>query len=233
MAGEKIMIVDDEAVVHQLLTHYLQREGFTVFSVYSGSHALDKIITYKPDLILLDILLPGMDGLEICRELRKKSDVPIIFITSRDAPHEVALGLGIGGDDYVKKPFNPVEVIARVRAQLRRFRKLCVLQEAETSELMIGDLYINLFDHTVKMKGEPVSLTVKEYDLLVFLAKNPNRYFSSDQLIEAVWKNPQSISYKALMTHISNLRKKLNEDPDNPRYIITMKGVGYMFNSRI
>lgn len=226
------MIVDDEAVVHELLTHYLDREGFKVLSVYSGSHALDKIVSYKPDLILLDILLPGMDGLEICHELRKKSDVPLIFITSRDAPHELALGLGIGADDYVKKPFNPVEVVARVRAQLRRYKRQCTTQETETAILSFGDLRINLLDHTVEINGEPVSLTVKEYDLLVFLAQSPNRYFSSDHLIEAVWKHPQSISDKALMTHISNLRKKLKEDPDNPRYLVTMKGVGYMFNRR-
>ena len=232
MAGEKIMIVDDEAVVHELLTHYLEREGFKVFSVYSGSHVLDKTAFHKPDLILLDILLPGLDGIEICHELRKKSEVPIIFITSRDAPHEVALGLGIGGDDYVKKPFNPVEVVARVRAQLRRFRKQCALQEDEPAVLAFGDLRINLFDRTVEMKGERVELTVKEYDLLLFLAQNPNRYFSSDQLIEAVWNHPRSISQKALMTHISNLRKKLGEDPDSPRYIATLKGVGYMFSSR-
>ncbi|ABZ83241.1 transcriptional regulator [Heliomicrobium modesticaldum Ice1] len=232
MAGEKIMIVDDEAVVHELLTHYLEREGFKVFSVYSGSHVLDKTAFHKPDLILLDILLPGLDGIEICHELRKKTDVPIIFITSRDAPHEVALGLGIGGDDYVKKPFNPVEVVARVRAQLRRFRKQCALQEDEPAVLAFGDLRINLFDRTVEMKGERVELTVKEYDLLLFLAQNPNRYFSSDQLIEAVWNHPRSISQKALMTHISNLRRKLGEDPDSPRYIATLKGVGYMFSSR-
>ncbi len=232
MAGEKIMIVDDEAVVHELLTHYLEREGFKVFSVYSGSHVLDKTAFHKPDLILLDILLPGLDGIEICHELRKKSEVPIIFITSRDAPHEVALGLGIGGDDYVKKPFNPVEVVARVRAQLRRFRKQCALQEDEPAVLAFGDLRINLFDRTVEMKGERVELTVKEYDLLLFLAQNPNRYFSSDQLIEAVWNHPRSISQKALMTHISNLRRKLGEDPDSPRYIATLKGVGYMFSSR-
>lgn len=232
MAGEKIMIVDDEAVVHELLTHYLEREGFKVFSVYSGSHVLDKTAFHKPDLILLDILLPGLDGIEICHELRKKSEVPIIFITSRDAPHEVALGLGIGGDDYVKKPFNPVEVVARVRAQLRRFRKQCALQEDEPAVLAFGDLRINLFDRTVEMKGERVELTVKEYDLLLFLAQNPNRYFSSDQLIEAVWNHPRSISQKALMTHISNLRRKLGEDPNSPRYIATLKGVGYMFSSR-
>ncbi len=232
MAGEKIMIVDDEAVVHELLTHYLEREGFKVFSVYSGSHVLDKTAFHKPDLILLDILLPGLDGIEICHELRKKTDVPIIFITSRDAPHEVALGLGIGGDDYVKKPFNPVEVVARVRAQLRRFRKQCALQEDEPAVLAFGDLRINLFDRTVEMKGERVELTVKEYDLLLFLAQNPNRYFSSDQLIEAVWNHPRSISQKALMTHISNLRRKLGEDPNSPRYIATLKGVGYMFSSR-
>jgi DNA-binding response OmpR family regulator len=226
------MIVDDEAVVHELLTHYLEREGFKVFSVYSGSHVLDKTAFHKPDLILLDILLPGLDGIEICHELRKKTDVPIIFITSRDAPHEVALGLGIGGDDYVKKPFNPVEVVARVRAQLRRFRKQCALQEDEPAVLAFGDLRINLFDRTVEMKGERVELTVKEYDLLLFLAQNPNRYFSSDQLIEAVWNHPRSISQKALMTHISNLRRKLGEDPNSPRYIATLKGVGYMFSSR-
>jgi DNA-binding response OmpR family regulator len=232
LAGEKIMIVDDEAVVHELLTHYLEREGFRVFSVYSGSHVLEKTDFHKPDLILLDILLPGLDGLEICHELRKKSDVPIIFITSMDAPHEVALGLGIGGDDYVKKPFNPVEVVARVRAQLRRFQKQCALQEDEPAVLAFGDLRINLLDHTVEMKGERVELTVKEYNLLLFLAQNPNRYFSSDQLIEAVWNHPRSISQKALMTHISNLRKKLGENPDSPRYIATLKGVGYMFSNR-
>jgi DNA-binding response OmpR family regulator len=232
LAGEKIMIVDDEAVVHELLTHYLEREGFRVFSVYSGSHVLEKTAFHKPDLILLDILLPGLDGLEICHELRKKSEVPIIFITSRDAPHEVALGLGIGGDDYVKKPFNPVEVVARVRAQLRRFRNQCESLEDGCHVLAFGDLRINLFDRTVEMEGKRVDLTVKEYDLLLFLAQNPNRYFSSDQLIEAVWNHPRSISQKALMTHISKLRKKLGEDPDSPRYIATLKGVGYMFTSR-
>lgn len=232
MTDEKIMIVDDEAVVHELLTYYLEREGFKVFSVYSGSHVLDKAASYNPDLILLDILLPALDGLEICHELRKKSNVPIIFITSRDAPHEVALGLGIGGNDYIKKPFSPVEVIARVRAQLRRSRKQHALQEDEPALLAFGDLQINLFKRIVELKGEPVLLTIKEYDLLVFFTQNPNRYFSSDQLIEAVWKHPRSISQKALMTHISNLRKKLGEDPNNPGHITTLKGAGYMFNSR-
>lgn len=232
MTDEKIMIVDDEAVVHELLTYYLEREGFKVFSVYSGSHVLDKAASYNPDLILLDILLPALDGLEICHELRKKSNVPIIFITSRDAPHEVALGLGIGGNDYIKKPFSPVEVIARVRAQLRRSRKQHALQEDEPALLVFGDLQINLFKRTVELKGVPLLLTIKEYDLLIFFTQNPNRYFSSDQLIEAVWKHPRSISQKALMTHISNLRKKLGEDPNNPRHITTLKGAGYMFNSR-
>ncbi len=232
MAGEKIMIVDDEAVVHELLTHYLKREGYEVLSVYSGSHVLDKAASSEPDLILLDILLPGLDGLELCQELRKKSNVPIIFITSRDAPHEVALGLGVGGDDYIKKPFNHVEVVARTRALLRRSRKQAALLEDEPAVLVFGDLQINFFERTVVMNGEPLLLTIKEYDLLVFLAQSPNRYFSSDQLIEAVWKHPRSISQKALMTHISNLRKKLGEDPGSPKHITTLKGVGYMFNGR-
>lgn len=226
------MIVDDESVVHELLAHYLEREGFKVFSVYNGSLVMEQIEFHKPDLILLDILLPGYDGLEICLELRKITDVPVIFITSKNAPHEVALGLGIGGDDYIKKPFDPVEVVARVRAQLRRFRKQYVKQEDKPVVLDFGDLQINLFNHTVEIKGKRADLTVKEFDLLLFMAKSPNRYFSSDQLIEAVWNHPRSISHKALMTHISNLRKKLGEDPDNPRYISTLKGVGYMFNSR-
>jgi DNA-binding response OmpR family regulator len=231
LAGEKIMIVDDEAVVHELLTHYLEREGFEVISVYSGSCALEKMVSCKPDLILLDILLPGLDGLEVCHEIRKKSDVPVIFITSRNAPHEVAFGLVIGGDNYIKKPFDPVEVVAMVRVQLRHSRRQQRPQDTETAVLTFGDLHINLYDRTVKIRKEPVFLTVKEYDLLLFLAQNPNRYFSSDQLIEAVWKDPQSISHKALMAHISNLRSKLDDDPGNPRYIITLKGVGYMFKS--
>jgi len=229
---KKILIVDDEAVVHEILSRYLRREGFQVFSVRDGDDALDSIRTHKPDLILLDILLPGLDGLEICRELRKETDIPVIFITSKDASFDLALGLGVGGDDYIKKPFDPIEVAARVKAQLRRYRQLRMARagkERKEGILEFPGLRINLSNHTVEANGSVVALTAKEFGLLVLLAENPNRFFSADELMERLWNTPDSVDNRSLMVHMSKLRKKIEAEPASPQYIVTLRGVGYKF----
>ncbi|BAF60568.1 response regulator [Pelotomaculum thermopropionicum SI] len=234
MAGEKILVVDDEAVVQKLLTHYLTREGFQVITAGTGYTALEAIRREKPDLILLDILLPELDGLEICREIRSETDVPIIFITSRDKTMDVAIGLGVGGDDYVKKPFDPLEVVARAKAHLRRHRQLRAAGGGgEQKEVLdYPGLKIDLTNRTVEVNGLPVTLTAREFDILALLAKNPNRFFGADQLMEVIWKTRESVDHRSLMVHISKLRKKIEEDPANPKFIISVRGFGYKFSSR-
>ncbi|HOV80345.1 MAG TPA: response regulator transcription factor [Bacillota bacterium] len=232
MAGEKILVVDDEAVVQKLITHYLVKEGFRVVTADTGYTALETIRREKPDLILLDILLPELDGLEICQEIRDETDVPIIFITSKGDTLDVALGLGVGGDDYIRKPFDPIEVVARVKAHLRRRRQLRKAGEAEKTQktLHFPGLKIDLAERTVEVNGKPVVLTAREFDILALLAGNPNRYYNADRIMELVWKTRESVDYRSLMVHISKLRKKIEEDPANPKYIISVRGFGYKFS---
>lgn len=231
MAGEKILVVDDEAVVQKLITHYLTREGFQVITAGAGYAALEIIRRERPDLILLDILLPELDGVEICREIRNETDVPIIFITSKGKTLDVALGLGVGGDDYIKKPFDPLEMVARVKAHLRRHRQRCAAMEIGEKKTVLAftGLEIDLGNRTVKVNGIPVALTAREFDLLALLAKNPNRFFSAGMLMELIWQNRESVDNRSLMVHISKLRKKIEEDPANPKYIISVRGFGYKF----
>lgn len=231
MAGEKILIIDDEAVVRELISHYLLKEGFKVFT-NSGNDVFEQVQRLKPDLILLDVLLPEIDGMEICRELRKETNVPIIFITSKNNSLDLALGLGVGGDDYITKPFEVVEVIARVKAHLRRYRQFHNENyQRKNSVLEYPGLQIDQTKRTVRVNGVLQTLTAKEYEILALLAKNPNHYFSPDQLIESIWQSTESVDYRTLMVHISKLRRKIERDPANPEYIITVRGMGYKFNA--
>ncbi|NLI11130.1 MAG: response regulator transcription factor [Peptococcaceae bacterium] len=232
MAGEKILVVDDEAVVQKLIAHYLAKEGFQVITADTGYTALEMIRREKPDLILLDILLPELDGLEICQEIRSETNVPIIFITSKGETMDVALGLGVGGDDYVRKPFDPLEVVARVKAHLRRHRQLRKAGEVEKPKRVLDfpDLKIDLTNRTVEVNGLPAVLTAREFDILALLAENPNRFYSADKIMELVWKSRESVDYRSLMVHISKLRKKIEEDPANPKFIISVRGFGYKFS---
>ena len=180
MAGEKILVVDDEAVTLELLSHFLGKEGFQVFLADSGVFALQTIDREEPDLILLDILLPDLDGMEVLRQLRQKTDVPVIFITAKTDSLDVALGLGLGGDDYVMKPFIPVEVVARVKAHLRRYFQRSMFREGELRPVLnYPGLRIDTRMRTVEVRGRAVALTTKEFDILVLLARNPHRYFTS------------------------------------------------------
>jgi len=233
LAGEKILIVDDEAVMREMIGGFLRKEGFRVLTADTGYRALEAVRRERPDLILLDVLLPELDGFELCSELRKETDVPVIFITAKSDTGDVALGLGIGGDDYVTKPFSPAEGVARVKAHLRRYRRLNAGGATSAPERVIkhAGLVIDPAKRTVTVNGAPVTLTAKEFDILTLLARHPDRFFTADQLMELVWPHRESVDHRSLMVHISKLRKKIEPDPANPRHIVTLRGVGYRFNA--
>jgi len=232
VAGEKILVVDDETLVRKVIEHNLRQEGYQVISAGDGPSALELARSHKPDLIILDILLPGLDGIEVCRQVRKESDVPIIFLTAKKDSSDVILGLGVGGDDYIVKPFNHKVLIARVKASLRRAALHNTANKPGRGEEVIAcrGLEINLLSRTVSVDGKPITLTNKEFELLAFLAHNPNRVLSYQRLLEHVWQFKDSTDYRTVMVHINRLRGKIEKDPSQPRYIVTVRGVGYKFN---
>ncbi|MFZ5642327.1 MAG: response regulator [Bacillota bacterium] len=233
MAGEKILVVDDEATIRELISFHLDKNNFQTITAKDGQSAFEIVRTHKPDLIILDVLLPGLDGIEICRKLRKDNDVPIIFLSSMNEPSDIVLGLGVGGDDYIIKPFNPKELIARVKANLRRSRMQYTNGEPFEQKQIINypGLIIDLSSRTVEVNGSPVTLTNKEFELLILLAENPNRIFNYDQLLELVWQFNDNADYRTLMVHINRLRKKIELDPSKPQYIVTVRGVGYKLHN--
>jgi len=232
MAGEKILLVDDEAVVLEILSYHLKKEGYQVLFAVNGQEAFELARRENPDLILLDILLPMIDGLELCQELRKESDVPILFITSKDDVFDLALGLGVGGDDYIKKPFDPVEVIARVKAHLRRYRFARHKSPGRENRQILNfpGLTLDLLNRTVIVRGQTVSLTAKEFEILALLASTPKQFYKAGQLIELLWDSPASVDERSLMVHISRLRQKIEQDPSRPRYLVSVRGYGYKFD---
>jgi DNA-binding response OmpR family regulator len=234
LPGERVLIVDDEPVVIEVLSRYLTREGMDVFSETDGSRAVEATANRKPDIVLLDILLPGLGGLEVLQELRKATDIPVLFISSKTEPTDLAIGLGVGADDYIKKPFNPTEVVARVKAHLRRYRQSASRSAPPSKAMKLyssDNLWVDMETREVQVNGKPVSLTAKEFDILALLVQYPNRYFTTSQLIEAVW-GPGSADDRTLMVHISRLRRKIEPDPANPSYIVSKRWVGYRFNAQ-
>jgi len=229
LAGEKILIVDDEPEITELISLYLVKEGFRVVIGADGFKALELTRTEKPDLIILDVLLPGLDGFEVCYELRKETDVPILFLSCKDQEMDKILGLGIGGDDYITKPFSPGELRARVKAQLRRARQ-SVTQANQGQVLRFPGLEIDFGSYTVSANGAPVNLSSTEFLLLSAMAQNPNQVFSTAQLFNIVWKEKSLGDARTVMVHISNLRRKIESDPASPRYILTVRGIGYKFS---
>ncbi|MGI6553404.1 MAG: winged helix-turn-helix domain-containing protein [Bacillota bacterium] len=229
--------MDDDVTIRKVIKLLLTREGFHVTAIEDGRNILEMINVYKPDLIILDILLPFIDGIEICRLIRAESDIPVIFLSSKGDPEDIVLGLGIGGDDYIVKPFNSKELIARIKASLRRNQR----QQNSTNPangnfpqqkqiLIYPGLEIDLPSHTVLAHGTPVTLTKKEFELLVLLAQNPNRVFTYQQLLELIWQYKYDSDYRTVMVHINRLRNKIELDPSKPKFIITVRGVGYKFS---
>jgi DNA-binding response OmpR family regulator len=226
--AQTILVVDDEARIVKLVRDYLERAGFDVISAHDGETALTLARVEQPDLIVLDLMLPGVDGLDICRRLRQESGVPIIMLTARVEEADRIVGLELGADDYVTKPFSPRELVARVRATLRRANG----QMGPTTILRAGDVELDTASLTAVVAGEPVDLTSTEFQLLVTLVRQPGRIFSREQLLEAVHGVAFESYDRSVDSHIKNFRRKIEPDPRKPRYIQTVYGVGYRFMGR-
>ena len=220
---KKIMVVDDEKQIVDIVKAYLDREGYQVITAYDGRSALDLARRQRPDLIVLDLMLPEISGWDVCRALRKDSSVPIIMLTARDEVSDKIVGLELGADDYVTKPFDPKELVSRVRAVLRRAESSIAPQ----AMLNIADLTIDIEKRLVRRGGKPIELTPIEFELLKLLAESPGRVYSRMQLLDKVQGDAYEGYERTVDSHIKNLRKKLEPDPGHPRYIITVYGTGY------
>ncbi|NLY52778.1 MAG: response regulator transcription factor [Firmicutes bacterium] len=221
---EKILVVDDEQSIVELIKFNLEKEDWQVVTAYDGDEALDVFRREKPDLVLLDIMLPIKDGWQVCKELRETSSVPIIMLTAKGDEPDKIKGLEIGADDYVTKPFSPKELIARVRAALRRASTAAPPSEHVVT---LQGLRIDIDRHQVTLDGEPLVLTPKEFDLLLLLVQNKGKVLTRDMLLEKVWGYDYGGETRTVDVHIRRLRQKMGEDPSRPRYIHTVHGVGY------
>jgi DNA-binding response OmpR family regulator len=227
--SQKILVVDDEPHILELVRYNLTQEGFEVLTAHDGAQAVTRARETQPDLIILDIMLPYVDGLEVCRQLRRASAVPIIMLTAKGGELERVVGLEIGADDYVTKPFSPRELVARVRAILRRTAGDA--SPAHLGPLRGGGLTLDPATHEVTLDGRSVDLTAKEFELLRLLLSHPNRVFTRDFLLEHIWGYDYYGSTRTVDMHISRLREKIEDDPASPTYIVTVRGVGYKFKA--
>nr|WP_084637957.1 MtrAB system response regulator MtrA [Gordonia shandongensis] len=217
----RILVVDDDAALAEMLTIVLKNEGFEPFVVGDGTQALTAVREVRPDLVLLDLMLPGMNGIDVCRVLRADSNVPIVMLTAKSDTVDVVLGLESGADDYMVKPFKPKELVARIRARLRR-------NEDDPAEMLaIGPVEIDVPAHKVTRDGVQISLTPLEFDLLVALARKPRQVFTRDVLLEQVWGYRHPADTRLVNVHVQRLRAKVETDPENPEIVLTVRGVGY------
>lgn len=225
-----ILIVDDDEDIRTMLKIYLQNEGFSVILCQNAEEALEKIDIYKVDLILLDIMMPGINGLDACVTIRQKAKMPIIFMSAKAEDMDKIQGLLLGADDYITKPFNPIEVLARVRSQLRRYNKLGGSEDSNKKEVLsCGGVTLDDRTKQVTMDGEEVSLTPTEYEILKFLMSHPKQVFSPRQIYSEVWKDTPIGSEGTVAVHIRHLREKLEIEPSDPRHFKVVWGQGYKF----
>jgi len=222
---KRILIVDDEEMIVRTVKAYLDREGFKTYTAADGEEALRSFEEKGPDLIVLDLMLPKVSGIEVCRTIRTKSSVPIIMLTAKAAEADRVVGLELGADDYVVKPFSPRELVARIRAVLRRYEG----EGAEVERVAVGGLEIDLKTRELKVDGREVELTPTEFDLLAYLARHPGQVFTRLQLLREVQGYTYDSFARTIDTHVKNLRRKIEQDPKEPRYILTVHGVGYRF----
>jgi len=225
---KKILVVDDEKQIVDIVKAYLEREGYRVIVAYDGKSAIDLARRDRPDLIVLDLMLPEISGWDVCRTLRKESDVPIIMLTARDETTDKIVGLELGADDYVTKPFDPKELVSRVRAVLRRYESRKDLK----SIIDFADLSIDVEKRLVRRGGEHIELTPIEFELLKILAQSPGRVYSRMQLLDKIQGDAYEGYERTIDSHIKNLRKKIERDPEHPRYIVTVYGAGYKFEEQ-
>lgn len=228
-APPHVLVVEDDPTVSEVVVRYLEREGLTVDAVGDGQTALDHAARRWPDLVVLDLMLPGIDGLEVCRRLRADAPVPVIMLTARGDEDDRVMGLELGADDYIAKPFSPRELTARVKAVLRRATGPVPGRDELPDEIEAGDLCIQVAAHEVHKAGVPVTLTAREFDLVVFLAARPRRAFRREELLERVWGYTYGDT-ATVTVHVRRLREKLEDDPAAPRHLSTVWGVGYRWD---
>ena len=220
--SSRILVVDDDVALAEMIGIVLENEGFRVAFCADGSQALTQFQENNPDLVLLDVMLPGMDGFDVCRAIRRVSDVPIVMLTARSDTSDVVTGLVAGADDYVPKPFKPQELVARVRARLRG------REDAQADEgLTLQDLSIDVAGHIVKRGARVIALTPLEFDLLATLARSPWKVFSREELLEQVWGYRHAADTRLVNVHVQRLRSKIERDPEKPELVVTVRGVGY------
>lgn len=226
----KVLVVDDEASIVNIISYNLKKEGYDVITAEDGERGLELAISENPDLVLLDIMMPKMDGYEVCRKIRERSNVPIIMLTARADEVDKVIGLEMGADDYVTKPFGNRELIARVKAHLRRSAAKELAPEKGNTQTY-GDLTIDFDRYEVTKRGEMINLTMREFELLTFLATQNTQIFNRETLLEKVWGYEYFGDVRAVDVTIRRLREKIEDDPSKPRYIITKRGIGYYFSS--
>ena len=229
----KILVVEDEKAIADIVAFNLMREGYEVITAYDGLEGLKFALEDGVDLILLDVMLPGMDGFEICRRVREKSNVPIIMLTAREEETDKVLGLEIGADDYITKPFSMRELMARIHANLRRTatEPRPPAQPVSTADLVCGEIEVFFNAHEVRCRGKVLDLTAREYEILRYMASNANRVIPREELMEKVWGYEYYGDLRAVDVAICRVRDKVEEDPSSPKYIITRRGVGYLFST--
>ncbi|MEH7117450.1 response regulator YycF [Neobacillus vireti] len=226
---KKILVVDDEKPIADILQFNLKKEGYAVYCAYDGNEALELVDEIQPDLILLDIMLPLRDGMEVCREVRKKYEMPIIMLTAKDSEIDKVLGLELGADDYVTKPFSTRELIARVKANLRRHNQILAQPDAEndTNEIEIGSLVIHPDAYVVSKRGETIELTHREFELLYYLAQHIGQVMTREHLLQTVWGYDYYGDVRTVDVTVRRLREKIEDSPSHPTWIVTRRGVGY------
>ena len=232
--SKKILIVDDEKTIVDILNHNLKREGYEIIEAYDGDEAIQKAKSEKPDLILLDVMLPKTDGFTVCKTVRQTTNIPIIMVTAKEDVVDKVIGLELGADDYITKPFSIREVIARVKANLRKWDGIeasIKLSEGDQQVLNFGPLSLDTYKYEAKVSGKSVELTLREFELLKFLATQQGQVFSREELLEKVWGYEYFGDVRTVDVTIRRIREKIEENPSMPEYLATKRGIGYYFNA--
>lgn len=230
MNEKTVLIVEDEKAISDIIKFNIEGQGFTALTAYDGMDALAKVDANNPDLILLDVMLPKLDGFEVCRQIRAKSDVPIIMLTAKEEEVDKVLGLELGADDYITKPFSMRELIARINANIRRTDFMAAVKDVPSQITTIGNLEIDMNRYELRKNGKALELTLREFELFHHLANAPNRVFSREQLLEEVWGYQYYGDIRTVDVTVRRLREKLEDDSSRPKYIMTKRGIGYYFN---
>ncbi len=229
---KRVLIIEDDQSIAELERDYLEINGFAVEIAQDGTTGLDKVMRKEYDLVLLDLMLPGVDGYTLCKKIRETKEIPVIMVTAKTADIDKIRGLGLGADDYMTKPFSPQELVARVKSHIARYERLTKVKPTEEGEIKIGELTINERSREVSLADKPLSLTAKEFDLLYFLASNPGIVFSKERLFERLWDAAALGEIATVAVHIGRIREKIEKDPSKPEYIETVWGVGYRFRKK-